>query len=73
MALTWPVDGTGTKIPVSDDDNKIESHLDCSIIQDLQWPLEGYFIPGVPPIKSLKSTQSAPVCTFENYFKNKIL
>ncbi|CAF0809708.1 unnamed protein product [Rotaria sordida] len=40
LALTWPVDGTGAKIP------------------ELQWPIEGCLLPNVPPIKSLKSTQT---------------
>ncbi|CAF0832166.1 unnamed protein product, partial [Didymodactylos carnosus] len=42
MALTWPVDGSGTLIP------------------ELQWPIEGYFIPGVPPVKSIKLTPTTP-------------
>ncbi|CAF3985284.1 unnamed protein product [Adineta steineri] len=29
-----------------------------AMIPDLQWPIEGCFIPGVPPIKSLKSSQA---------------
>ncbi|CAF1169688.1 unnamed protein product [Adineta ricciae] len=29
-----------------------------SMIPDLQWPIEGCFIPGVPPIKSLKYSQA---------------
>ncbi|CAF2617983.1 unnamed protein product [Rotaria sp. Silwood2] len=43
LALTWPVDGTGAKIP------------------ELQWPVEGCLLPNVPPIKSLKSTQTSLV------------
>ena len=36
-----------------------------AMIPDLQWPVEGCLIPGVPPIKSLKSTQAPVTCTFE--------
>ena len=36
-----------------------------ALIPDLQWPLEGCLIPGVPPIKALKSTQAPVACTFE--------
>ncbi|CAF1195072.1 unnamed protein product, partial [Didymodactylos carnosus] len=42
LALTWPVDATGTLIP------------------ELQWPIEGYFIPGVPPVKSIKLAHGTP-------------
>lgn len=32
------------------------------VLQELQWPVEGCLIPNVPPIKSLKSSQGAPIC-----------
>lgn len=67
MALTWPVDRHGAMIPVRIDTSLTLNDLDLTHFslscQDLQWPLEGSLIVGVPPIKSLKSSKGQPICT----------
>ena len=65
MALTWPVDGSGTIIRVGVHRTDLRERLIIArFAQELQWPLEGCLIPGVPSIKAPRTSQGKPACMF---------